>query len=131
MTSVTLFWCLFVNFEHISHFFLVLQLLTLNRQKFVGEIMLTILPGNNNLNYGKMLFVNFKQSKCAMISSIPVDSYMIKVSNINTRTSCEMRSKLTIKTPKQHHCRRSGVFIDNFEHNSHLVLVFLLLTLSR
>ena len=27
--------------------------------------------------------------------------------------------------------RRSGVFIVNFEHISHLVLVFLLLTLSR
>ena len=27
--------------------------------------------------------------------------------------------------------RRSGVFIVNFEHVSHLVLVFLLLTLSR
>ena len=29
------------------------------------------------------------------------------------------------------HCRRSGVFIVNFEHISHLVLLFLLLTLSR
>ena len=29
------------------------------------------------------------------------------------------------------HWRRSGVFIVNFEHTSHLVLVFLLLTLNR
>ena len=29
------------------------------------------------------------------------------------------------------HWRRSGIFIVNFEHISHLVLVFLLLTLSR
>ena len=29
-----------------------------------------------------------------------------------------------------HHLRRSGVFIINFEHICHLVLVFLLLTLS-
>ena len=36
-------------------------------------------------------------------------------------------SKLTIETLK----RRSGVFIVNFEHISHLVLVFLLLTLSK
>ena len=42
-----------------------------------------------------------------------------------------VNSKLTLKTPKQHHWRRSGFFIVNFEHNSHLVLVFLLLTLSR
>ena len=34
--------------------------------------------------------------------------------------------KLTLKTPK----RRSGVFIVNFEHISHLFLVFLLLTLK-
>ena len=34
-------------------------------------------------------------------------------------------SKLTIDT------RRSGIFIVNFEHISHLVIVFLLLTLSR
>ena len=31
----------------------------------------------------------------------------------------------------QRQWRRSGVFIVNFEHISHLVLVFLLLTLSR
>ena len=36
-------------------------------------------------------------------------------------------SKLTIKTPEQ---RRSGVFIVNFEHILHLVLVFPLLTLN-
>ena len=40
-------------------------------------------------------------------------------------------SKLTIKTPERCHWRCSGVFIVNFEHISHLVLVFLLLTLSR
>ena len=39
-------------------------------------------------------------------------------------------SKLTIKTPERSHWRRSGVFIVNFEHILHFVLVFLLLTLS-
>ena len=42
------------------------------------------------------------------------DNNMFKVNNRNTRTR-----------------RRSSVFIVNFEHISHLVLVFLLLTLSR
>ena len=41
-----------------------------------------------------------------------------------------MCSKLTIKTLEQHHWRRSGIFIVNFEHISDLVLVFLLLTLD-
>ena len=61
----------------------------------------------------------------------PVDMYMFKVSKRNTRTRCEICSKLTIKTPERHQSRRSGVFIVNFEHISHLTLRFLLLTLSR
>ena len=43
---------------------------------------------------------------------------MLKVNNRNTRT-------------KTLFWRRSGVIIVNFEHISHLVIVFLLLTLSR
>ena len=44
-----------------------------------------------------------------------------------TRARFEIYSELTIKMPER---RRSGIFIVNFEHISHLVLVFLLLTLS-
>ena len=40
-----------------------------------------------------------------------------------------MCSNLTIKTPERCQWRRSGVFIVNFEHILHFVLVFLLLTL--
>ena len=61
----------------------------------------------------------------------PAGNYMFKVNNRNTRTRCEICSKLTIKTPEQRQWRRSGVFIVDFEHISYLVLVFLLLTLSR
>ena len=43
----------------------------------------------------------------------PADIYLLKVNNRNSRT-----------------WRRSGIFIVNFEHISHLVLVFLLLTLK-
>ena len=43
-----------------------------------------------------------------------------------------MCSKLVIKTPELHPCRRSGVFIVNFkEHISHLSLVFLFLILNK
>ena len=48
----------------------------------------------------------------------PAGIYLIEVNNRNTRTRCEIRR------------RRSGVFIVNFEHILHLVLVFLLLTLN-
>ena len=55
---------------------------------------------------------------------------LLKVNDRNIRTRCEICSKLTIKTPErcQWHC--SGVFIINFDHISHFVLVFLLLTLT-
>ena len=56
---------------------------------------------------------------------------MFKVNNGNSRTRCEICSELTVKTPEQRQWRRSGVFIVNFENISHLVLVFLLLTLCR
>ena len=70
---------------------------------------------------------------------------MFKVNNRNTRTRCEVCSKLTIKIPErrqrrrsgifivnfEHTWRRSGIFIVNFEHTSHFVLVLLLLTLSN
>ena len=48
---------------------------------------------------------------------------MFKVNNRNSRTRCEVYSELTINTLEQHHWRRSGVFIVNFEHISHLKLI--------
>ena len=63
-------------------------------------------------------------------SKNPAGIYVLKVNNRNTRTRCEISSKLIIKTPKQGPWRRSGVFIVNFEDISHLVLVFLLLTFN-
>ena len=74
----------------------------------------------------------------------PVGIYVFKVNKRNFRTRCEICSKLTIKTleqrkicskltiktPEQRQWRRSGVLIVNFDHISHLVLVFLLLTLE-
>ena len=65
------------------------------------------------------------------IFEFPAGNYMFKVNNGNARTRCEIYSKLTIKTPERRHWRRSGVFIVNFEYISHLILMFLLLTLNR
>ena len=48
--------------------------------------------------------------------------YLLKVNNRNSRTRCEMCSKLTMKTTE--------LRIVNFEHISHLVVVFLFLTLN-
>ena len=51
-------------------------------------------------------------------------SFLLKVNTRNTRARCEICSKLTKKKlERRQWC--SGVFIVNFEHISHLVLVFL------
>ena len=60
----------------------------------------------------------------------PVSIYLLKVNNRDTRAKCKICLKLTIKTPELRQWRRTGVFIVNFEHISHLVLVFLLLMLN-
>ena len=64
------------------------------------------------------------------LSIIPAGICLLKVNNKNTRTKCEICLKLTIKAPERRHWRRSGVFIVNFAHILHLLLVFLLLTLN-
>ena len=64
-------------------------------------------------------------------SGYPANKYMFKVNNRNTRKRCEICSKLSTKTLEQRQLRRSGVFIFNFEHILHLVLVFLWFTLNR
>ena len=64
-------------------------------------------------------------------SPAPVGICMLKVNNRNTRTRCEICSKFAIKTPERCYWHRPGVVIVNFELILHLVLVFLLLTLSR
>ena len=64
-------------------------------------------------------------------SSEAVSEYMVKVNNRNTRTSCEICSKITIKTQKRRYCRHSDVFVVNIKRVSHLFLVFILLTLNR
>ena len=65
------------------------------------------------------------------ITLIPVGIYLFKGYNRNTRARCEICSKLTIKTPERRQWRLSGVISVNFEHISHFVLVFLLLTFSK
>ena len=51
-----------------------------------------------------------------MNSVNPAINYIFKLNNRNTRTRCEICSKLTIKTLERRHWPRSGVFFVNFEH---------------
>ena len=67
-----------------------------------------------------------------MIEWNPENIYLLKFNNRNTGKKCEICSKLTIKTPERRRQRHhSSIFIINFEHISHLFLMFLLLTLSK
>ena len=61
----------------------------------------------------------------SLLVDFPAEIYLLKFNNKNTRTRCEICSKLTIKIPERRHRRRSGIFIVNFEHVSHLILVFI------
>ena len=64
---------------------------------------------------------------------LPSRKLHVQVNKRNSRTGCEICSKLTIKTPERRQWlqwRHCGVFIVHFNHISHLVLVFLLLTLN-
>ena len=83
-----------------------------------------------NLNLKKMIGKLNESLNIPSKGSIPTGIYLLKVNNRNTKTRSEICSKLTIKIPERRHWRRSGIFIVNFEHISHLVLEFLLLTLN-
>ena len=65
--------------------------------------------------------------KYLLLIHFPAGNYMFKVNNRNTRTRCEICSKLTIKAPERRHACQPDAW--HFGHISHLVLVFLLLTL--
>ena len=78
-----------------------------------------------------MVFQNFRISETNYsYEKCPAGIYVLKVNDRNARTKCEICSKLTIETTERRQWRRSGVFIVIFEFISHLVLVFLLLTLN-
>ena len=61
----------------------------------------------------------------------PANIYLFKPNNRHARTRCGMYSELVTITPERRHSRRSGVFIFNFEHISHLFLMFLFLTWNK
>ena len=75
--------------------------------------------------YRKAVFLMFSGTES------PANIYLFNVNNENTRKRYKICSKLTMKTPEQCQWLPSDVFIVNFEHISHLFVVFLLLTLNK
>ena len=107
------FLCVFiVNFEFVSRLFLIFLFLTLSRQVFAG--LFPTLSHTFIVEHIKPAQLTFTCSKLTV--ETPENMWNIfKVNSKNTRTV----------TP------RSVVLIVSFEHISHLLLVFLLLTLSK
>ena len=75
--------------------------------------------------------LHYNETHSYYFQTHPAGNYMFKVNKGNTRASREICTKLTTKIPERRQQCRSSVFNVNFKHISHLVLVFLLLTLSR
>ena len=88
---------------------------------FTEQVRTTILNNWRNLT---------KQIKMKKITEKleGTDSIFIGSRTIDPGKSCEICSKLIIKTPKRNHWRCSCVFIVNFEHIPHLFLFFLIWT---
>ena len=98
--------------------------------------MCFLIISHNYVNYYSILLLKYQEADTACNSCFctlnPVGIYLLKFNDRNPRTRCEICSKLTIKAPERQ-WRRSGVFVVNFEHISHishLVLVLMLLTLN-
>ena len=68
------------------------------------ECLLCALRGNSISMLKSFMLSNSWMSPCCLkiienINTFPVGIYLLKVNNRNTRTSCEICSKLTIKIP--------------------------------
>ena len=65
------------------------------------------------------------------VSIYPAGIYLFKFNKGNARVICKIYSNLIIKTPERSYWRCFDVFIANFEHISHIALMFPLLSLNN
>ena len=65
------------------------------------------------------------------LDSNPADIYLFKVKNGDSRTICEICSKLIIKITERRYWPHPGVFIFNFEQISQINQLFPLLSLNN
>ena len=88
--------------------------------KLTKNVYLKLAEAQNQLRLAE-LNVKGEVKNVNILEQVPGGIYQLKVNNRNTRARCEICSKLTIKTLERRHWRRSGIFIVNFEHISHLL----------
>ena len=82
-------------------------------------------------NFRIHLKKNITISPHSKIRHNPANIYFFNVNDRSTTKRCSKLRTTTTKTPKRRHLRRSGVFIVNFVHISHLFLVFLRLNFNN
>ena len=75
------------------------------------KLTVKILPWKQNfmIYTGEKLFKS--NSRASLSTFFPFGIYLFKVNNGNTRTICEIRSKLTITIPERLQWRHSGVLL--------------------
>ena len=93
--------------------------------KTARNFKITILTTSNKFHSAMRLETKFGHDPC------PANICLFKVNNRNTKKMSGVCSKLTIKTTERCQSGRSGIFIGNFKHISHIFLVFLLFTLNN
>ena len=129
---------LWLTYKQISHNFFQFLLLTLWTNKyrlgcvalsFPATVLLLALSKQSRFCYYYDMF--FIGAVGLVHCFFPTDIHLFKFNNGNARTTFEIYSKLTTKTPKQRYRRRSGVFIVTFEQIWNIVIVFPLLTLHK
>ena len=67
-------------------------------QRFLKNVFWSFFKEENSHVFN----TTYEKQTMMLIFYIPVGKYMLKV-NTNTRTKCEICSKLTIKTPERRH----------------------------
>ena len=77
------------------------------------------------------IFYSSSKMKIPIITYVKSNCKIKSFNNESIRALCKTCPKFTIKTRKQRHWRRFGVFIVNFEQILHIVLVFPLLILNK
>ena len=97
---------------------------------FITESRRTFIHTKHNRENPKVKIFLLILEKQRIQPNLWLTSARIYSLKVNSETRCKICTKLSNKDTRKH-WHRSSVFIVNFEHLSHLVLVFLMLILSR
>ena len=109
------------------------DLLTLTEEILNGKLhFLCNESDNDSIPKDSLTFkVKYKSARLKRWICSKFSAIFFKFDNENTKTLCEICSKVTTKTTDRRQWPRSGVLIVNFEQISPNVLVFPLLALSK